>query len=155
MRGGERVAHDERIALAQDVLGEDEVEQRLRHLLAADGHEAVVHPVPREGVAGRRRLRELVLVMREAQVEAAAVDVELGAEVAARHRGALDVPSGSARAPRRLPDGRGGLVGLRALPEGEVARVALAARVGVLGRLHRVERLPRERAVVGHDRTSK
>ena len=77
VRGGERVAHDERIPLAEHVLGEDEVEQRLRHLLAADGHEAVVHPVPREGIAGRGRLRELVLVVREAQVEPAAVDVEL------------------------------------------------------------------------------
>ena len=41
-----------------------------------------------------------------------------------------------------------GLVGLRALPQREVARVALAARVGILCGLHRVERLAGERAVL-------
>ena len=45
----------------------------------------------------------LVLVVREAQVDAAAVDVEGGAEVLRGHRRALDVPAGAARAPRRRP----------------------------------------------------
>ena len=149
VRGGERVAHDERVAHGEQVVGEHEVAERLRHLLVADRDEAVVHPVARERVAGRGRLRELVLVVREAQVEAAAVDVELGPEVAPRHRGALDVPAGTAAAPRRLPRRALGLARLRALPEREVPRVALAARVGVLGRLHRVEGLVRQAAVVG------
>ena len=41
-----------------------------------------MHPVAGEGAAGGAGLRQLVLVVREAQVEAAAVDVEGIAEVA-------------------------------------------------------------------------
>jgi len=37
-------------------------------------------------------LRNLVLVVREAQVDAAGVDVDGGADELARHRRALDVP---------------------------------------------------------------
>ena len=39
-----------------------------------------MHPDPRERVAERPRLRELVLVVREDEVEPAAVDLELGPE---------------------------------------------------------------------------
>jgi hypothetical protein len=84
-------------------------------------------------VAGRARLRLLVLVVREAQVDAAAVDVELRPEVLAaiaEHsmcQPGRPGPTASARtrSPARPP--------CASLPEGEVARVALAARVGVLG----------------------
>ena len=93
---------------------------------------------------GRARLRLLVLVVGEAQVDAATVDVERVAEVLAGHRGALEVPAGAAASPRRRPARGLGLVGLAALPEGEVARVALAARVGVLGRGHVVDLLVRQ-----------
>ena len=97
---------------------------------------------------GRAGLGLLVLVVREAQVDAAAVDVEAAAEVLQRHRRALDVPAGPSRAPRRGP-GRRLRLGLLlpALPEGEVARVALAARVGVLRRLHVVDALVGQLAV--------
>jgi hypothetical protein len=44
---------------------------------------------------------------------------------------------------------------LAALPEGEVARVALAARVGVGGGLHVVARLAGELAVAGQLAVSK
>ena len=46
------------------------------------------------------RLRDLVLVVREDQVGAAAVDVERLAEVAVRHRRALDVPARDGPVPR-------------------------------------------------------
>ena len=52
------------------------VAERLAHLLAGGGDPRVVHPVRRERVPGRARLGLLVLVVREAQVDAAAVDVE-------------------------------------------------------------------------------
>ena len=56
----------------------EEVAERLRHLLVVHAHEAVVHPELRERrVAGRAALRDLVLVVRELEVHAAAVDVEL------------------------------------------------------------------------------
>jgi hypothetical protein len=75
--------------------------------------------LPRVGAAG---LGDLVLVVGELEVEAAAVDVEGGAEKLVRHGGAFDVPAGAAAAPGRVPAG-GGLVG--GLPEDEVERVLL------------------------------
>ena len=123
------------------------VAQRLAHLLAGRGDPGVVHPGGGEVVAGRPRLGLLVLVVGEAQVVAAAVDVERAAEVLPRHRRALDVPPRTPRAPRRGPRRGLGLGVLAALPQGEVAGVALAARVGVGRGLHLGDALPRELAV--------
>ena len=85
-----------------------------------------MHPDPCERMPDRQRLRALVLVMREDEVEPATVDPELRAELLRGHRRAFDVPPGAADPPGRLP--RGVLALLRRLPEGEVARVLLAAR---------------------------
>ena len=63
--------------------------------------------------AGKRAdaLRHLVLMVREDQVAAAAVDVERLAEIAPRHRAALDVPAWPA-APQGLSQpGRSGVDG--------------------------------------------
>src|SRR5262249_10851478 len=67
-------------------------------------------------------LRDLVLVVREDQVLAAAMDVERLAEVFHGHRRALDVPARPPRTPRALPRG---LARLRALPQREVQRIPL------------------------------
>ena len=75
----------------------ERVAERLAHLLALDRHPGVVEPVAREAEAGGVRLGLLVLVVREAQVDAAAVDVEGVAEVAC-------APSPSTRGASR--DGR-------------------------------------------------
>jgi hypothetical protein len=56
VRGAERVAHDERVAVGEHVEREQMVAERLRHLLVADRDQAVVHPVARERVARRGRL---------------------------------------------------------------------------------------------------
>jgi hypothetical protein len=48
-------------------------------------------------------LRDLVFVMREDQVVAAAVNVDLFAEFGEVHGGAFDVPAGAALAPRTVP----------------------------------------------------
>ena len=83
-----------------------------RHLLALDLQEAVVHPVSRHqlGVPMRAaRLGDLVLVVREDEVDAAAVDVERLAEVAPRHRRALDVPARAGPMPQG--DGHAGSPG--------------------------------------------
>src|SRR5262249_39003013 len=91
--------------------------------LRANTHQAVVHPVPRERLAGvRLRLGQLVLVVRERQVQPAAVDVERRADQLHRHGRALDGPAGPALAPRAVP---GRLAGLGRLPQREVAGVAL------------------------------
>ena len=77
-----------------------EVVQRLRHLLAADLDEAVMDPVPREVASQCDRLRPLVLVMREHQVESAAMQVEAVAQDVERHHDTLGVPARPARTPR-------------------------------------------------------
>src|SRR5205823_4743557 len=76
------------------------------------------------------------LVVREDQVEPAAVDLERRPEVFLRHRRTLDVPPRPTVAPRRLP--RGVLALLVPLPEREVAGVTLPR--GLLVLLGRVAR---------------
>ena len=84
-----------------------EVAEALRHLPAVHQEVAAVHPVAHERslAGGRLALGDLVLVVREAQVLAAEVDVDLVAEERGGHHGALDVPAGpplhDARARRR------------------------------------------------------
>src|SRR2546427_5374138 len=102
----------------------DDVPDRLRHLLPAEAKQAVVRPDVREPVPEGTRLRELVLVVREDEVEPAAVDLELRPEVLLGHHRALDVPAGPAATPRRVPPRV--LGGLVRLPERKVARILLA-----------------------------
>ncbi len=113
-----------RIVPRDEVANRQRVAQRLRHLLAAQVHHAVVQPVAREGLAGDALgLGDLAFVMREDEVLAAAVDVERLTEIADGHGRALDMPARPPGSPRAVP---GGLAGLRALPQREVAGVALA-----------------------------
>src|SRR5688572_13152344 len=89
-----------------------------------------VEPEAREFLAGGAfALRDLVLVMREYEVDAAGMNVDGRlAEQAQRHRRALDVPAGAARpaadVPRRL-------VLLGRLPQHEVARALLVVLIRV------------------------
>src|SRR6266478_2650057 len=107
-----------------DVADRQRVAERLRHLVLAHVHEAVVHPVAGEGLVRHRlRLGDLALVVRKDEVLAAAVDVERLAEIAHGHRRALDVPARPPRAPWTRPRR---LVGLGHLPQREVAGVTLA-----------------------------
>ena len=83
-----------------------------------------MEPIVHKRLAGEGfALGQLVFVMREGQVEAAAVDVEGGTEVFHAHGGAFDVPAGAALAPGRIP---GRLAGLGGLPQSEIRRVTLA-----------------------------
>src|SRR5262245_4469936 len=66
-------------------------------------------------------------MVRELQIEPAAVDVDRLAEERLAHRRALDVPPRPTRAPRALPDDLPRLARLSAFPQREVAWVALAA----------------------------
>ena len=90
-----------------------------------------VNPEARERLLGGAfGLRDLVLVMREDQIDAAGMDVDRRlAEQPQRHRRTLDVPAGTAGAgavalPRRL-------AGLRRLPQHEVAGIVFGVLVDV------------------------
>src|SRR5690606_34103582 len=104
MGGEEEVADRLAVVAAEEFADGDEVAEALGHLLGLDRHEAVVHPVTGEGSAvGGLALRDLVFVVREDEVLAAAMDVEGLAQVAGAHGGALDVPTGTPRTPWALP----------------------------------------------------
>ncbi len=130
MRAQDEEAHDFRVIHLEHVTDGEEVAERLRHLLVVHAHEAVVHPGVDEGAAaGALGLGDLVFVVRELQVGAAAVQVEMRAEQFAAHRRALDVPARTALAPRRGPATLGRLVGLGGFPQHEVQRILL----GIVG----------------------
>jgi hypothetical protein len=98
-----------------------------RAALEVDLDEAVVHPRPGHGaVVHGLALGDLVLVVGKLQVHPAAVQVKPVAQNRVAHGRALDVPPGPPVAPGGGPAGAFGLVGLGALPQGEVALVALA-----------------------------
>ncbi len=151
MRCAEVVPQHDRTEPPRHLGDQQRVTERLRHLQALDGHPPVVQPVARERVAARVRLRHLVLVVRERQLDAAPVDVERLAEVAQCHRRALQVPAGTAGPPRRVPRRLVG-AGLGRLPEGEVVRVLLVRDAGhVVGRVgpRVVDPPPGQRPVLG------
>ena len=136
--------------LVEQLVHGEEVAQRLAHLLAGDVEEAVVHPVLRhDAVAeGATALRDLVLVVREDQVEAAGMDVESLAQMLRAHRRALDVPARPAATPGTCP---ARLVRRRGLPQHEVGGVLLVGRDLDPGTGHQlVVRAPRQAAVVVH-----
>ena len=145
--GGDHEIADRLIAVfLRHVAHGEEVAEALAHLAVVHVDVAVVHPVVREGHAvAALALGDLVLVVGEDEVLPAAVDVDRPAQIAARHGGALDVPSGAAFAPGGGP---ARLAGLGGLPQREVHRVLLQlaggdARAG----LQLLERLVGELAV--------
>src|SRR5438445_10660352 len=89
-----------------------------------------------EGTHPGRRfgLGDFAVVMRKDQVGAAAVHIDLLAEVFERHRRAFDVPAGAPVAPGAGPAGFGG--GAR-LPQDEIQWVLLARIVGIRATLRR------------------
>ena len=116
-------AHGLGVELLHDVAHGEEVARGLGHLLVVHVDVAVVHPVFGKRLARRALgLGDLVFVVREDEVHAAAVDVKRLAEVLHAHGRALDVPAGTAHAPRALPRR---LAGLLRLPEGKVHGMAL------------------------------
>ena len=92
-------------------------------------------------------MREFVLVMREQQIVAAAMQIETLAEIAPAHRRALDMPARTAATPGRVPAGQ--VIG-GGLPQDEIAGIALVG-----GDLHTgtgqqiLRRAARQFAVIG------
>ena len=114
------------VALLLQQRDRQEFALRLRHFAGGSVQMQDVHPVIAPVVAKiSLRLGDLVRVMRESVVDAAAVDVEVLAEVFDGNTGALDVPARIADAPRRVPLERLILkLGLRE-PEHKIVLVAL------------------------------
>jgi hypothetical protein len=73
----------------------------------------------------RLALRDLVGVVDRDVIDAARVNVEVPAEVLDRHHRALEMPTGRARAPRRVPLHLPLLARIGGAPHGEVGGVAL------------------------------
>src|SRR4051812_26206384 len=119
--------------LAQEIADRHDIAERLRHFLVLDAailcarmnlEHAVMHPEARELFAGQTlSLRDLILVVREHQVVATAMDVDLRAQLLEVHRRALDMPARSAITPRAGPER---LAGLGRFPERKIGRILLA-----------------------------
>ena len=145
---GEQHQHGVAPGLVEHLGQAADVADGLGHLAAHLEH-PVVHPDPgQRPAAGGQRLRRLVLVVREDQVVAAAVDLERRAELRLGHRGALDVPARPPVAPRRRPARV--LHRLGRLPEREVERVLLEpGALEALALVHLVDVAVRELPVLG------
>ena len=149
-------AHEEKaqrfgIDLFQHIADGEEVAQRLRHLLVVDIQEAVVHPVTGQRLAACSfALRDLVLVVRELQVGAAAMDVERVPQQRRGHGRAFDGPAGTTLAIGARPARVLGLVRLGGLPQHEIQRILLAVpHRDALARMQFVDRLARQLSVAG------
>ena len=89
-----------------------------------------MHPVFRERLSVcRLTLGDLVLMVREDQVLAARMDIDLITEVSLCHNRALDMPARTAFAPRGLPVR---LTFFFRLPENKVVRVLFSFLTGYL-----------------------
>ena len=100
LHGTQRVTHHPSGVLSQHRRHGQASAERLRHLLALGGHPSRVHPVCGGRVASRTGLGHLVLMVREAQVQAAAVNVESVAQITMGHGRAFDMPARTSHAER-------------------------------------------------------
>ena len=94
--------------LLEQFAHQHDVAQGLGHLGVVDIDEAVVHPVATElfAIVRAGALGDLVFVMREDQIVAAAVNVDAAAQMLGRHRRALDMPAGASATPGAVPAGQ-------------------------------------------------
>src|SRR5690606_31714291 len=115
---------------------------------AVHTHGAGVHPGIGVQLAGSRlALAALVLVVREHQIPAAAVNVEDLAQAADGHHRAFDIPAGPTRAPAPLT---AQLARLGRLPEHEVQRILLGlTHLDARADLQVLDLLARQLAVAG------
>src|SRR5699024_7900883 len=116
-------------AVADEAVDEDEVAERLAHLLALVGDHPGMRVGGREGTAEADRMGGAEVVMGEHEVAAAGLDVEGQAKALLGDGDALHVPAGAAPAegaavPGRLPLALGA-------PQQRVEAAPLALAVGV------------------------
>ena len=81
-----------------------EIAQRLAHLFVVNIKETIVHPIFGEFYAiGCLTLCDLIFMMREDQIFATGMDIDLIAQIMLCHNRALDMPARTSVAPWRLP----------------------------------------------------
>ena len=110
----------------EELLQGDEVAEALPHFLPIDGDHVVMHPVAHHLVAlAGHGLCNLTFMVWEDKVHAAAVNIEVVAEVFPSHGRAFAVPTGKTNAPWARPTHD--MLGLGLLPKGEVCLILLLA----------------------------
>ncbi len=127
------------IAFAGEICQGVKIAQALAHFPAIHHQMGDVEPLASElAVGGAATLRDFVFVMRENQIDSAAVNVEVFAEVFEDHRAAFEVPTRASLAPGAGPMVCAVLV-FAGFPEGEVSQRVLAVFVVIQsgGRLRR------------------
>ena len=107
-----------------------------------------MHPEVREIITGSSRLRQLILMVRETQIQTATVNIETRTQILTSHRRALQVPARTAATPRRLPRSSQRLTLLITLPQGKITRVTLTARISIRRILHILNALIRQRTIL-------
>ena len=148
MRRDQRESEGSRIgARSKEIAHAGNVAERFRHLVATHLEVGAVHPGADERLPCRcLRLRDLILMVGEDQVDRAGVNIDLLTKVAHAHRRALQVPAGAARSDRSLPRW---LTRFCRLPQDKVAHVILAVliRHNALPDPHRLRIKPSQCAV--------
>src|SRR5690349_7244909 len=97
----------------------DKVLQGLGHLLSLNVQVTAVGEVvnPLVALVVGLGLSQLVVMVREGEIDSSRVNVHSAAQNLRSHHRALNVPSGTTRTPRRIPSG---LARLGSLPESKV-----------------------------------
>ena len=132
--GDEHVAHFGGGVATRSQIGQRvEIADALAHLATVHHQVRHVHPVVGKfPVRAAAALRDLVFMMREDEVHAAAVQVKVLAEVFQNHGAALQVPAGAAFAPGAGPVVRA-VLGFARFPQGKVGQRVLGIFVAVGG----------------------
>jgi hypothetical protein len=121
------------VAFGGEVFESVEIAEAFGHFAAIDHEVGDVEPVAGEmALGGAAGLGDFVFVVREDEVNAAGVEVEVFAEVLEDHGGALEVPAGAAFAPRAGPVVIA-IFGLAGFPEGEIGEGVFGVFVVVEG----------------------
>jgi hypothetical protein len=108
-----------------------EIAERFGHLLIVHLEKLAMHPALHEKLArGRLGLGDLVLMMRENQIDTASMDIDWGAEIFHGHHRALNMPAWPSFPEFGLPVDIS--IGLSpTLPQGEIAYVFFLILVGI------------------------
>ena len=104
VRGKHIETKHHRVKLGGNIPHGEEVPKGLRHLLIVYVDKSIVHPIVCEALAMRRFiLCNFIFMMRENEVLAAGMNVQLSSTVLRCHNATLRVPARSSFTPRRIP----------------------------------------------------